>query len=125
MPILEPDPFDNLEELKDQADDEIQKLIAALPEDLRKLAEEVVCYLSDYCEEPRDNGFFETFGRQTACYPNMVSNGGAIVIYVGQIKKHCDRCGDDFLSFIRHVYMHELGHHLGIATEWELKDRGL
>ena len=115
----------DLELLKDQADEEIQKVIAEFPDDLRKLAEDVVCFLGDYCEEPRDNGFFETFGRQTACYPNMISNGGAIVIYVGQIKKHCDHYGDDFLSFIRHVYMHELGHHLGIKSEVELKERGL
>jgi len=115
----------DLETLKDQVDEEIQKVIAEFPDDLKKLAEDVVCYLADYCEETRDNGVFETFGRQTACYPNMVSNGGAIIIYVGQIKKHCDRFGDDFLSFIRHVYMHELGHHLGIHSEEELKERGL
>ena len=115
-----------LDELKDQADEEIQKLIADFPEDLRKLAEDVVCYLGDYNEEILPDGRKrEIWGRQTNCWQGHVSEGGSIVVYVGQIYKHCQECGDDFLSFIRHVYMHELGHHLGIREEDELKKRGL
>ena len=115
-----------LDELKDLADEEIQRLIEDFPEDLKQLAENVICYLGDYNEEMLPDGRkCQVWGRQTACCQNHISDGGSIIIYVGQIYKHCQEQEGDFLSFVRHVYMHELGHHLGIQSEHELKFRGL
>jgi predicted Zn-dependent protease with MMP-like domain len=98
----------------DIADETVQKLIERFPEELKNRAQSIDCFLSDHTEHPGVYG----------CYTGNVYTGNAIVIYVDNIWNRCKKTGDDFINFVKCVYMHEFGHHFGL-TELDLKDRCL
>lgn len=101
--------------LYDAVDNAIQKLISELPDDIRKKADEIPCLLDSF--SPPDN-HPEALGRY------MAFTNGPIIIYVEAIHKAENGNIDGVCQSVRHVYLHELGHVLGL-NEIELKNRSL
>jgi hypothetical protein len=95
--------------LYDVVDETIQQLIEKFPKELKQTAESIPCFLSEHKDCP---GVYGMYTRDT------------IVIYVDNIWNHCQNTGDDFLNFVKCVYMHEFGHHFGLS-EVELRERCL
>lgn len=102
------------EEVYDKADETLQQLISRLPPEIREKAENIPCHLDD-----KDPDGYRVLGR---C---MALGRGPIMIYVGQIFELEEKGNlDQALASIRQVYLHELGHCLGL-TEWELDTRNI
>jgi predicted Zn-dependent protease with MMP-like domain len=103
------------EAIYDRAEATILQLMDELPAPIREEAEKIACNLGDFSytdDHP------EALGRY------MAWTSGPIIIYVGAIYEAVGGNVDEMCQSIRHVYLHELGHVLGL-DETELKDRKL
>lgn len=102
------------DEVYEKVDQAISDLIVRLPAPIRARAEEIPCVMED-----KDPDGHRVLGRY------MNDMGPAIILYVGQVYDKEEKGDlDKTISSLKQVYLHELGHHLGLG-EWELDIRGL
>ena len=108
------------EQLERTAQSVLDHTIAALPDELRRTAEQLPCLLQEYSDEDPD-----LLGIYTDFAPGEVSAAnGPIILYLAAIDQYCDEEGEDFEDQVRMTYLHELGHHFG-WDEGDLEARGL
>lgn len=104
----------NLNEVYEKVDETLTDMISRLPPMIKERAEDTGYFLED-----KDPDGYRILGRY------MAMTNGPIIIYVGQIFE-LEEKGDleKTLASCKQVYLHELGHHLGLG-EWELDIRDL
>ena len=107
---------DDRHALYDAVDDSIQRLISELPEAVRKEAEKVPCYLDGV-------SFLENHPEALGCCMAPLENS-PIFIFVENIYRATNGSLNGTLTSARQVYMHELGHVLGLG-EVEVRERGI
>lgn len=101
--------------LYDRVEKAILDLMEELPDEIRQKAEEISCDLGEFStieNHPEALGVYMAWTR------------GPIVIYVEAINAAENGNVDRVCASARQVYLHELGHVLGL-NEIELKERNL
>ncbi len=102
--------------LYDFVDEAIHNLICELPEEVRKEAEKVPCYLDGV-------SFLKGHPEALGCCMQYLENS-PIFIFVENIHQVTGGNLNGTLASARQVYMHELGHVLGLG-EVEVRERGI
>jgi predicted Zn-dependent protease with MMP-like domain len=112
------------------AEDEVRRIIAALPTELRAPAQSIpLVYDSRNIDDLEADGVNGTLGLFVGA--NFVESAqGAealpaqIILYLENIWWEAYEAEDDYRREIRATYLHELGHFLGLE-EIDLEERGL
>lgn len=112
--------------------DEIARIaraeIAGIPEPFRSQFRNVIIRVDDFCdaETQREMGLaspFDLLGlyrgvpwgeKSIAATP---SNVDMIFLYRRPILEYGRQTGDDLVDMVRHVLIHEIGHHMGLSDE--------
>tara|TARA_B100000965_G_scaffold65949_1_gene51687 strand:+ start:3403 stop:3822 length:420 start_codon:yes stop_codon:yes gene_type:complete len=102
--------------------------LALIPEDLRRLAADVVIRIEDFPDEETEREMelaspFDLLGlyRGIALTEKSVSHPGdqpdMVFLYRRPILDYWCETGEDLQHLIRHVLIHEIGHHFGFSDD--------
>lgn len=102
--------------------------LALIPEDLRRLAADVVIRIEDFPDEETEREMelaspFDLLGlyRWIALTEKSVSHPGdqpdMVFLYRRPILDYWCETGEDLQHLIRHVLIHEIGHHFGFSDD--------
>jgi hypothetical protein len=100
----------------DAVDESIHNLIISLPKEVQKEVEKVPCYLDAFST-------IDNHPEALGCTMTWLENA-PVFIYVGAIYEAERGNLNGILGSARQVYLHELGHVLGLG-EVEVRERGI
>ena len=114
----------SLAEFEDMAED----ALALIPLELRRLAADVVIRIDDFPDEETEREMdlespFDLLGlyRGIALTEKSVSDPGGqpdmVFLYRRPILDYWCETGEDLTHLIRHVLIHEIGHHFGFSDD--------
>jgi predicted Zn-dependent protease with MMP-like domain len=110
------------EDLHRRAETVVNAIVAALPPEVRRAAEEIPCLYREWSDEVTESA---ALGIYTGFEEGKLSQrGGTILLFLGDIWEYCEAWGLEYEDEVRTTFLHELGHHLGWG-EGELDERGL
>jgi predicted Zn-dependent protease with MMP-like domain len=100
----------------------------ALPEGLKLFAREVVLHVDDFpddetlaemeCESPFDlMGLYRGVSLQDKSHFGQVSDVDHIYLYRRPLLDYWCETGEDLSWLVRHVMIHEIGHHFGFSDD--------
>ena len=103
-------------------------MLAGIPEVLRRHAGDVVIRVEEFCDESVEIGMsldsaFELLGlyQGTPLHQKSVLDSGGppdmVFLFRRPILDYWCETGDDLGHVIRHVLIHEIGHHFGFSDE--------
>ena len=109
-------------------DDMARTALASLPEPLGRMTEGVVLQVSDFpdddvCDEMDLESPFEIMGLYqgiSLAEKQMESSGALpdmVFLYRRPILDYWCETGEDLLHVVRHVLIHEIGHHFGFSDD--------
>ncbi|MCF3627762.1 metallopeptidase family protein [Thalassospiraceae bacterium LMO-SO8] len=112
----------NLADFEDMAED----ALALIPDHLRRLAADVIIRIEDFPDEETEREMnldspFDLLGlyRGIALTDKSVSDPGGtpdmVFLYRRPILDYWCETGEDLTHLIRHVLIHEIGHHFGFS----------
>ena len=102
--------------------------LASLPEDMRRMTEGVVVLITEFpdddvCEEMGLESPFDIMGLYqgvSLMEKRMETSGDLpdlVFLYRRPILDYWCETGEDLVHVIRHVLIHEIGHHFGLSDE--------
>lgn len=102
--------------------------LAVIPEPFRRHFRDVVVHVEEFCDEETEREMelespFDLLGlyRGVSLAHKSVTAGGEhidmIFLYRRAILDYWCETGDDLGHIVRHVLIHELGHHLGLSDD--------
>ncbi|MFN3076502.1 MAG: metallopeptidase family protein [Alphaproteobacteria bacterium] len=105
-----------------------RRMLECLPEEMRRHVTGLVVQVDDFCEESVEESMglespFDLLGlyQGTAVpWKSVLDSGGVpdmIFLYRRPILDYWCECGEDLGRVIRHVLIHEIGHHFGFSDE--------
>ncbi len=101
---------------------------ATIPEELRQFVDEVVIQVEDFpddeileemdCETPFDLlGLYKGVDLSRKGTQDMPEDVDTIFLYRRPILDYWCETGEDLVDVVRHVLIHEIGHHFGLSDE--------
>jgi predicted Zn-dependent protease with MMP-like domain len=120
---------DHWNELLRAARDEVARVVEALPDDLRRHAQEVPVTYESYPSEALlgdgwDPDLLGMFVGDPIGEPATSGVPLQILLFLENLWDFADEDPDVFLEEVRVTYIHEFGHYLGLDEE-QLEERGL
>jgi predicted Zn-dependent protease with MMP-like domain len=120
---------DHWNELLRAARDEVARVVEALPDDLRRHAQEVPVTYESYPSEALlgdgwDPDLLGMFVGDPIGEPATSGVPLQILLFLENLWDFADEAPDVFLEEVRVTYIHEFGHYLGLDEE-QLQERGL
>lgn len=105
-----------------------QTALATIPEELRRYVDGVVIRVEDFPDESVEREMdlespFDILGLYRGVSLNHKSSGGTaadvdmIFLYRRPILDYWCETGEDLEDIIRHVLIHEIGHHFGLSDD--------
>ncbi|PIW28666.1 MAG: acetylglutamate kinase [Rhodospirillales bacterium CG15_BIG_FIL_POST_REV_8_21_14_020_66_15] len=105
-----------------------EEALALIPEELRRLAADVVVRVEDFPDEETERDMelespFDLLGlyRGIALTGKSVIDPGGmpdmVFLYRRPILDYWCETGEDLIHLIRHVLIHEIGHHFGFSDD--------
>jgi len=102
--------------------------LATVPEPLRHHLGEVVIQVRDFpdeetldemeCETPFDLlGLYRGVSIDRKSVSDVPQDVDMIFLYRRPILDYCDETGEDIAAVVRHVVIHEIGHHFGFSDD--------
>jgi len=109
-------------------EDMAEEALALIPEELRRLAADVVVRVEDFPDEETERDMelespFDLLGlyRGIALTGKSVIDPGGmpdmVFLYRRPILDYWCETGEDLIHLIRHVLIHEIGHHFGFSDD--------
>ncbi len=101
---------------------------AEIPEELRRYAADVVIRVEDFPDEDVERemdlespfdllGLYRGLAQETHAFGGIPSQVDMIFLYRRPILDYWCETGEDLPSVIRHVLIHEIGHHFGLSDD--------
>ena len=105
-----------------------REALATIPEELRRFVDEVVVQVEDFpdddvledldCETPFDLlGLYRGVDLARKSTQDMPDDVDTIYLYRRPILDYWCETGEDLVEVVRHVLIHEIGHHFGLSDE--------